>query len=246
MHVSHVIHLTYTLPIADLHTIVMEEPYFEDQIYAELGYSFQTSINGGQPTSFIRDRQDDTPRLGFFLESFPTRDEKAFINGPIIGGQSRLPKETTYKPISSLHYEKLQSDNFWDHAVRKWGMDMVQPQNLVTSVEDPDKPGIDKFTKRYRRFRTPFHDDLNQALDSKNKEIQKAISLNKEEREAYSIAEQLASADKARRQRARFWKTRSDTADDIVGAKNELEDAWQADDKSGVVPAQRRLGPHMG
>jgi hypothetical protein len=110
--------------------------------------------------------------------------------------------------------------------VRKWGIEMVQPQNHVIAIDHLDPGPMPTFTKIHRYPRPPYYNDLKQALDAKNQDIRDAIFLNKEEREAYKIAEQLANADIERRQRVSFWTARSDSAEQLMGAKKTLEDEW--------------------
>jgi hypothetical protein len=177
---SEVLTLIKTLPMSQLDSIILDEPYFEDDIYAELGYSFEKHLHGGQPISYIRDRTEETPHLGFFIGSFPKRDTDAVIQMPLLGGRAALPKQDFHAPIPARHFEKMHQDEFWDHAVRKWGIDMVDPDNNIFSVAT-DTPGskIDTYEQLSRPFRPPFQDDLNRALDAKNEELQKAISLNR-------------------------------------------------------------------
>jgi hypothetical protein len=178
---SEVLTLIKTLPMKELKTIILDEPYLEDDIYAELGYSIEQYIHGGLPIAYVRDRSEETPRLGFFIGSFPKRNKNtAVMHMPLLGGIAALPKQDVHIPIPARHYEKLHQDEFWDYAVRKWGIAMVKPDNEIASVAT-DLPGQkkDNYTLITGALASPFISDLNRALDAKNEKLQKAISLNR-------------------------------------------------------------------
>lgn len=239
---SETLALINTLPIQQLDTIELDEPYMEGEIFAELGYSFEQHLHGGEPKAFIRDMNQDTPHLGLFIESFPTRNSTASIDLPFIGGRTALPKQDYYKPIPAKHLENMYHDEFWDYAVRKWGIAMVKPENEIVSIAaDSQKKGIDNYVQVLQPFQSPFRSDLDQVLDAKNQELQNAIALNREEREAYIIAERLAQAERKVKERVKFWRTRWEVSIEILKAKEEHEAIWHAVDLVNLVPAQRKL-----
>lgn len=118
------------------------EPFFEGEVLAELGYSFSKHLFRGDMESFRRDRGtfDGLPQLGLWATPLPWKDNLGHSNLQIAGGPANIPRETFHYPIPSTHFEKVSRDSFWDFAARRWGLEVVRPQQVAkfVTIDNPD------------------------------------------------------------------------------------------------------------
>lgn len=221
-----------------------DEPYFENEIYGELGYSYVDSIYGGQPEEFTKYSEAGAPCLGHFIDSFPrgvVDGTVAQMDQPLLGGDAALPKEDTYKPVAAVHYEMEQNDEFWDFGVRKWGIGMVKPENVFMSVYRRPRASPPFKTKYDDAFRRPYKNDLEEFLDLKNQQLLHTMSLSQDEKEAYRIAEVLDAIDRDTNERGAFWRERRNISEELEAWKDLRDRAWNGEDRDAVFASQKGL-----
>ncbi|QSZ36932.1 hypothetical protein DSL72_009023 [Monilinia vaccinii-corymbosi] len=98
------------------------EPYFEDEIEAELGYSSISNFFGGYAEGFTKFIPVyNAPQMGFFLTSFPGLS--AGNTQPTLKCLSKSnPSIHLSIPLPVTYYEVLNSNQFWEQQVTAFGM----------------------------------------------------------------------------------------------------------------------------
>ncbi|TGO07039.1 hypothetical protein BTUL_0342g00060 [Botrytis tulipae] len=108
------------------------EPYFEDEPLAELGYSFIENIWGGQPMSLMAQMYNrggpGLPNLGIIKTSWFTDKNKTYQTSRKAPALNRKPKRGQvdkfhtydYWPVPTKWYSSVFTEGFWEN-VREFG-----------------------------------------------------------------------------------------------------------------------------
>jgi hypothetical protein len=85
----------------------MHEPFFEDQIFSEIGFAFETIVLGGPLFNFVPngrfeyiDKRESYPRLGHFQTSYPVPAGHRVSPNQALLDNAKLPDEARRRPIS--------------------------------------------------------------------------------------------------------------------------------------------------
>ena len=119
--------------------ICRAEPSFEDEIFCELGRSFEINIWGGYVSAIFQEFTDDSlptnPRVGFELWSYPSPNNCVPPGGiPLLGGRIKVPRHLVVRPIRCRWYEQICDDHFWEAPVAVWGLSVLRPQTAGSAT----------------------------------------------------------------------------------------------------------------
>ncbi|TVY83745.1 hypothetical protein LSUE1_G001148 [Lachnellula suecica] len=113
------------------------EPYFEDEIISELGFSMENAVFGGIPeifgeTSLRYGDNDSAPHLGHWL-TLPYPSIAYALGGgsntPILTDPPSINYQNFF-PIKVTTIEDAHQEEFWDVAVRQFGFKALHTRSL--------------------------------------------------------------------------------------------------------------------
>lgn len=145
------------------------EPYFEDETWAELGFSAENAFFGGVMTPFIGNANSETPHLAFHHREWPgtgMSHATELIEPP-------LNMWEICAPIPATFFEMVQSDGFWKTQFRNFG---ITKPTLPTAVSIRDRAGIDHWAVIARGVDGTF------AMGNNRSPVDDLIDMTPEER----------------------------------------------------------------
>lgn len=104
------------------------EALFNDQIFSEFGFALESELLLGFTAPFP-DYEPGDSHLGCMIGSHPSRHFNVSGTQIVKYGDAGLSTKTTLQPIPTKYYYNIQSNESWDLAVRRWGVDMLRPQS---------------------------------------------------------------------------------------------------------------------
>ena len=216
-----------------------QEPYFEDETVAELGFSFENTLHGGAIQPFVTPSDsNDLPLLGFWAASFPGM--RSSYSGQLpLGGSASLTK-ATYTPIVSKHYENVQSDDFWDFDVSQWGPPIMKPYIYTPAAHfEKDEHGVQSKpvikVSRDEDWHYTWDEEFKKELNSQRvrhggSETKFTLTLDSQERDAHSIEKQLILQTLNIEKQDKFRSDQTLRVKEIQLAMQKLNDATAASD----------------
>ncbi|KAI9643851.1 hypothetical protein NHQ30_007202 [Ciborinia camelliae] len=193
------------------------EPYFEDEALAELGYSYENAVNGGYLEAMLNGTIWKNRPMGYWLVTpWPTMEMiltyTSSIQNPQLDGDPQPPDYKDLHPIPVTVYEDVQSASFWEHAVRPYGHKILYYRTMKASVgvrvRDEYVWGRDDITGRVNI--SPMRDEPKSFVDDMER-LKNAVNRTPNEKEIFQIGEKLI---KSAELGAAFW------SDSIVQRQN--------------------------
>ncbi|APA07484.1 predicted protein [Sclerotinia sclerotiorum 1980 UF-70] len=116
------------------------EPYFEDEALAELGYSYENAVDQWRihRSNTQWNNMEKSP-LGLLASDALANNGNDLtyttsIENPQIDGEPQPPDYKYLHPIPVTVYEDVQSASFWEHAVRPYGHKILYYRTMKASV----------------------------------------------------------------------------------------------------------------
>ncbi|KAE8450687.1 hypothetical protein EG329_006032 [Mollisiaceae sp. DMI_Dod_QoI] len=121
----------------------MREAYFALEQENELGRSGEAATYGGMIDPLIKTQKEETaPHLGFVLKPFPEISTVHNIHGNPRLINPSAPDPAFAIPISVTYYENLNSEQYWDIYVKKFGINgALKPPKVIDGIffaQDPN------------------------------------------------------------------------------------------------------------
>ncbi|TGO52549.1 hypothetical protein BCON_0139g00150 [Botryotinia convoluta] len=184
------------------------EPYFEEEALAELGYSYENTVNGGYIETMLNGTIWKNRPLGYWLvKPWPTMEMiltyTSSIENPQLDGDPQPPNYKYLHPIPVNVYEDVQSISFWEHTVRPYGHKVLYYRTMRSSVgikvEDEYVWDRDDITGRVNV--SPLRNESKSFVDDM-KRLKKSVNCTPEEKKILQIGNRLI---KTAEYGANFW-----------------------------------------
>ncbi|KAI9642678.1 hypothetical protein NHQ30_008409 [Ciborinia camelliae] len=100
-------------------------PFFDSEALAEVGFSFEASINGGTTTAFFPGKSG-FPYGHWFETKWPTVEVQEWCSSVSITLTNPDPYDYQERyPIPASFYEDIQQQRFWDESVNRFGLKLL-------------------------------------------------------------------------------------------------------------------------
>lgn len=235
------------------YTQLKKRIFFQDQIFSEMGFAATMSLFGAelQPYVAVRDPGSRAlndgniqgwPALGVFLMSHPSSSAHHRAANQAYRQGTQLPKTDTFQPIPSSYFEYINQDEFWNTAVKQWGLEALNPRvDLQTYYIGPEVKGERGYsTPAYIQTGKRWYEDQ-AGPDAPTYSPMELALMSPAARQPINLA--LATSKTAQRMllRARFRNGRSNFATTVREAFEAANFSWRNETLSETMPKLRNL-----
>ncbi|KAE8440623.1 hypothetical protein EG329_007025 [Mollisiaceae sp. DMI_Dod_QoI] len=233
----------------------IKEPFFEDQIFSELGFALNLSLSGGVLVPFVlnrlfvaEDKRENYPHLGFWLMSYPLSGRYAVSDNQNFLDDATPPESDTFRPIPADYYENVQQEEFWDLLVRKYGVEVARPYPTVHVTRDSSSS---VFTSPMVSIKIPeweknWHDAFRTSiLEQSSASIEELISYLPDERKDLAIELQAKLNAIRVEERASFRNGRSDFASKVRRQWEIVDSSWDYDTEQLTINKLKALSTFL-
>ncbi|KAJ8063215.1 hypothetical protein OCU04_008452 [Sclerotinia nivalis] len=136
----------------DAHDWAWVEPYFENEPIPELGFSATNQVFGGIATPVVTLDISGASSGGLIFHNWPTYRHEHYTKAPVLPPSKQKDWENIiYYPNPVSYFMSLQSREFWDVYVRKYGSEAAHAGPKIIGICKPKpNPGGPKTHTRLR------------------------------------------------------------------------------------------------